>query len=396
MRFSKSLKLLCDICFYMTFVNIIGSTFGATALWITLPIFALSAFLAGIFTDTKLLKFTSILAVFACFLVVPINIGDIIVLSLPIIYIIYSVIFNNTFRKIEYAPMFKLYGGLLAAFMMFIIFVEAGPLFATYMLPFISTFIIGSIALMRLSRHDEDAISSHYIKIANIVYIGLVILGAVVVGFNLRTIYFRIIYPIIIFPIMGLVRLFGWSFGWLYGFIDRFETAQVPTDERIELEGYQQYMEDPEPSIVTYIIISAVYIIVAAILIAIIVLVIKKVKDNSHRGDKLKKLDSNQTRFNLSKRERSKLAKAIENNQVREIYRKFLLLCKKRGIPFAKYTTSLDVERRSIAEFKDFDPNEMRDIYINVRYGEKEYDKDDLDGIKKVYKNAKKATKRSP
>jgi len=390
MKFCKGLQLLCDICFYMTFANILGGIFGATMLWITLPIFVLSAFLVGLFVNTKLLKYFAVLVVALCFLVIPLNVANVTLISLPIIYMFGWLVVNKVQIEIEYAPVFKLYLILLVSSAFLVMFFDVGPLFIPFMLPFVAVFIVGSITLMRLARHDVVVTGSNKLKVANMAYVALVMFVAIaatpqLVVTILSNLYFRVIGPIIIWPIMAIVSFFIYIFGFGYRFLDMFEQdfSGFGRNGIVGPSGEQQ----TDPTRATYIFLIIITALILAFIIVCIVFVIKKVRDND-----ILKMDLNsgvyQSRHNFSEKEYLKM---LKNNKVRRIYRKFLVLCKKRGIYIERNTTSLDVERLSTEELEGFKSDEMRDIYLKVRYGEKGYSKENVNAIMKAYNEAKKA-----
>jgi len=76
---------------------------------------------------------------------------------------------------------------------------------------------------------------------------------------------------------------------------------------------------------------------------------------------------------------------------IRELYRKYLLFCKDKGIDVEKFTTSMDIEKKSATKFKNTETNEMREIYIKIRYGEKDFNRHELKKIKELLGDLKKS-----
>jgi len=82
----------------------------------------------------------------------------------------------------------------------------------------------------------------------------------------------------------------------------------------------------------------------------------------------------------------------LNENQIRAIYQKFLILLQKAEVRIAPQMTSLDIEDL-VKNKSDLQVDVLRDIYIKIRYAEHEYSKDDIKQMKQIYKALKKEIK---
>ena len=81
---------------------------------------------------------------------------------------------------------------------------------------------------------------------------------------------------------------------------------------------------------------------------------------------------------------------SVSKRSVRGIYRKFLKLCKKKGVEIRRQDTSLDVEQKATAYLgKTETVSEIRDIYVRHRYGGK-IEEDDRRKMRQLYDDIKK------
>ena len=75
--------------------------------------------------------------------------------------------------------------------------------------------------------------------------------------------------------------------------------------------------------------------------------------------------------------------------KIREIYRKFLRLCRSRSVELVRSDTSWDVERKSLPVFDQEDSEALRQLYLKARYRE-EANPSDAEEAARLFSQLKK------
>lgn len=75
-----------------------------------------------------------------------------------------------------------------------------------------------------------------------------------------------------------------------------------------------------------------------------------------------------------------------EKAQIRYYYRKFLDKCVKNHIPIVEQDTTEEINKKASNNYKSEPLDNLRSTYVEVRYGDKEVDKDTVKEYKKEYK----------
>jgi hypothetical protein len=128
------------------------------------------------------------------------------------------------------------------------------------------------------------------------------------------------------------------------------------------------------------------YVAIAIVIAAIILLLIKLYgKTEKTQYDKVKS-EVRETRVSIAAPREHRKKHRARNNQVREIYRKFLRRCRKGGINVTPSMTSLDIEHLASKRFSCPQSQELREMYIQARYNNVEFDKQDLTKARDLYK----------
>jgi len=264
---------------------------------------------------------------------------------------------------------------------------------------FAISFLFNSIVFMRLIRHDESVLKQTRVKIINAASIIGVIIGAVllstevfltfigrVINFilvNFLAPIFRFILWIIfvplefIFDILGLNEILAGIFASMFRIEVEFFGGEVMFEPLEEANS-----QLPLP------VVIAIIVIIATIVIFLVIKIFKmltKLKHSYASGDGIE-----EERFFLDSQEKKKRhIWQRPENQIREIYRRFLLHLKKQEVNVPLHFNSSDVEDLVATKFKSEKSSDLRAEYIGVRYGESTFTKADVKRIKGLYQEVK-------
>lgn len=206
------------------------------------------------------------------------------------------------------------------------------------------------------------------------------------------------VYTLLILPILlGVLRLFLGVLTLLAPLFSGFlpEKANMEEFVSVQLDSPPmfEHMETGEPAAVWRIV---GWFAAAAVIFGFLYLIYRRLSENGHgRKDGMEGelLRENAAAFEKRSKGRPSL---FTEHDVRYFYRKFLILCKKKGLDTEKVFTTADVERMVGNYWKSEDTAEMRCLYLRARYGEKqEKEKDAADRKRagELYRNMKKEEK---
>ncbi len=390
-----AMKILSDICFYFFFVNffvvLLGGDSGLTAA----SIIALSSLLCAILKDRGKMRYIPLIVMIFSFFRMPMSFINFALLTPPIIYVIYNVIKLQGFSiKFDYTDIFFMF--LKIAIPFFILsLIFAGGAVANICFPYAFIFILNSILLMRILRHDSNVIRETRFKILNIVPVAMVVIAGFVLSsktflnmmsFILSNLYFKIIVPILIFIITLLI----------YIIYPLFNLLKInPKDlEFLNQEASPEFGKlNEEFNYVSTEFIDALKNIMILIAIGLVIFLIiklfKKLFMNNNLEDTTQGIIEQRISIDEKKAPRNKINP--RTNNIREIYKKFMILCNKEGFGSKSYMTTSDFE--NFAEYKFNEPQiskEIRLIYIDARYGEKASSRDEIKRMKELYKEIKR------
>jgi len=385
----------------MTFASIAGALFGADQLIFTLPIFALVAFLSAFLAPHRHMKYISLIPLSLLFVIPPLTIINAIVLMPAILFIAMTLPKpDEKVTQFNYDTVFYVF------LIVFGIFAFFGLIMASWVnaagLPsdawlFASSFLLNAIMFMRMARHDESVLKQTRFKVMNATTLigvlgaisGIVLLGTDafltfiwrVIGF-VWSYFIGPVFRVIIWVFLVILTLIFGVFG-LDAPFDAMEMWEMPGLLGEEMFGlYETEVRDVPRFIIVMLVITA--IIVLAVLLWLLFKWLNKKTDAIFVGED----GVEEERFSLDGDEQRKKRRGRPHNenQVREVYRRFLAHVKKKGINIPQHLTSYDVEELVATKFESEKSNELRDEYVRVRYGEAEYTKDDVKRIKGLYK----------
>lgn len=260
--------------------------------------------------------------------------------------------------------------------------------------PFLMLFILTTIMLNRIIRHLEFDPNIKSIRRTNMKYlagVGLVILTTGVESIRQAIIdgFTKLAYGFL----MGISYFFYWITSWI-----KFEPAEVEQVEE-EVEGaleagalsMQEYFDSVrgnEEAMRFDILAKILGFVLIIVLIYIVYRIFKK--SNTSRDDDVEYIEEREQMKKTEKKRKSIFENIIPpkdiGNQIRFHYRKFLRKVEKAEIELTSSDTSLDINERAKGEFGE-EVDEIREIYIDSRYGNKKVDKESVEKIKSLYKN---------
>jgi len=383
MVLTNGLKRICDVSFYLTFASFLAAFFYGDPLIATLPIFAIVAFLSATLASQPFLKYASTLFLTLCFVVVPMNIVNVLTLLPAVTYVIYAVPKpDEKVSQLEYVDVFKLFlkcfiGLIVVAF----IFQWQEELDNGSLLLGLS-FLVNATILMRMVRHDDEILMQTRFKVMNSLSLVGVMTAVLLfssevfltfVGDVLSFVWTRSLAPAIWFLWMVFARILSTFFS-LFNLNPR-------RGEFSEVEISTEPLEAMEPELSE---VPMLFFVVMALIILVLVFKLFYMLSQRH-GLRSTNEGVVETRTTLDEKgPRSKRRRQF--NPIREIYGKYLAQLKKNEMEIAPYMTTLDIERKSMEAFNSDASNELREMYINVRYGEEAFDREDVKEMKRRYK----------
>lgn len=392
-----ALKMLSDICFYFTFANFFSYLFNGNNVLITTPIMAISAFLSAAFKERGSIKYVPLLLMLSCFFVVPMSLANIIVLMPPIFYIIYNVYEINKFKtNFIYSDIFFLYLKIAGPFIaLFLFYVNKNT--EQNSIPYVFIFLVCSVILMRMLRQDESALNKFSFKLMAIVpilialFLGFILSSKTFFGLfktALGFVYLKLVVPVLMVILTAISYIISPLFN-LFKIIFKYEPTVDNSSEKVyNTENFNDILNSKSGSIeVLKVLITIVFI---GLLIFFMVKLFRRLfkRENGYASNK----GVIEERIPIDENEKpSDKIKSRKVNKVRLIFKKFMALCEKSGLPSKKSMTSLDYEKFYIEEFnKDEIIKDIRSVYLDVRYGEKEINSEDYKRLKKLFGELKK------
>ena len=406
MVFPRGLKRVCDICFYMAFASILGFAMDLGGnLILTLPIFATVAFLSAFLAPHGMIKYISLLLMPTVFLVTPPSIGSIAIFIPIMIYLFWSMPKpDERMWQFDYQPTFrlflKIYGliiGLLFVVALFTIGLDGNVLtfFPTDSVLFATMFLISATMFLRIRRHDEIIQKQMRFNVVSAIPFISMLLVAILASservmsailFLIRFIWFGIVLQL--FDLIARFLIFVFP-NFTINRLDDPEPVAMTLPWGEEMETF--YMDIPEDWREIIEVADGAWFTIFLIIVAVVVLIIifrvfsKKVGSADVRDDGVE-----EERFALDDPKGKKKRRRQNENSVREVYRSFLELIKEQGMELKLHSTSGEIEEQVIRKFNSKKSRELREKYIQVRYREDVYTKDDIKQVKGLYKEIKK------
>ena len=416
MTFPSGLKRVCDISFFMTFASIVGMLLGSDPLITTLPIFIFVAFLSAFLAPRGRIKYISILPLLIFFLIFPLTFANLVILIPASFFMIFS--FPKSIedaKSFEYSGIFKtflvIFVWLLLISSIFGAWTRETSGLSTDTILFAISFIVTTILFMRMTRHDESVLKQTTFKIMNAIPLVLIVAGVGFISMDtlspVRQGVANFIYRIVLVPIFtvliwlleGIARIWFMLYIAIMSFFERELTDGMEElgnmgNMGMPIEEIYDLYEAAE-GVNGFAIILAVFVIIMLVLLIILLKYLTNksatlLSKNDGAEEERVSLD-----LDIQKKKNKSQSRSREENQVREVYRRFLIFIKKKNIEVPLSSTSSDVEDLVATNFKSGKSTDLRDAYIQVRYGETAYTKDDVKRFKGLYQEVKEEIERS-
>ncbi len=295
-------------------------------------------------------------------------------------------LYANTFKKIHILYIFVIYFRLL---------LDGFDGSVSHAAPFIIIYILSSVILTRTIRHIDSNMEMEKIRKDNIKHLIFIALVFIIVTFDklrstiwtaISTFFEKLLY-ILFYPFYLIARNIVVEPG-----SPETEMGEVIDDFFIivdleNLENTEGYEELARKFLKLVSIMKTILIVIlAAILIYIVYKIIIKLGSRNYVGEGfteereyIKRKKKKGGLFN-----REKYPKEFRE-QIRYYYRRYLEKLERSDIEILETDTSLEVNKKA-EEIFDEGIEDIREIYINTRYGEKSVDGTTVEEIKSLYK----------
>jgi len=318
------------------------------------------------------------------------NLPSFILWVLPSAYVIWNLINIRRFTGVfKYDSIFRLFLRVYTPFAVAcLVFARQG--FEAYSLPFAIAFLVCAVVLMRISRQSPDVQQDIRFKAMALLPVllavatGLILASRQVLGilgWILHTIYFGIIARVLMLIINALVFVFTFLSRFIsFNILDRLAGR---TSEALIMEMGIPPEEDIVLRYSDYDLSQYVNMFFAALAIALAIFLLIKLFKKLNIQQLAPRTTIPQYTFSSPI---TKTKKKASIGSFRKQYRKFLQLCWRQGVANQPNLTSADYARLSEM---GVDAEQLRDIYIEVRYNEKLASKADVSFAKEVYRRMK-------
>jgi len=404
MSFAYALKVLCDVTYYFAIASIIGVAAGQTGMVPMTPlILTLCAFgYHYLSTKTKKwYKYLPVLGVPLIFLFTGSKADA--VLSVPAaVYACWymwkrpytpghATALSNFFMCLKILP--------FPVVLAFLVGNKAGV--RDVVIPYFFMFLVLSVMLLRMLRHDAATMAQTRFKVLNLSGIAAVcaagwllssgwmlwffrLVGTGIAQYILKPVFSLLLY--IVSGIMWVVMAIFSGFEFDMEGLDLSELAQnmdFGSDIRqlVEQDGGKALTEGVWWDYFV-IALAVVALIAAAFVIFRLLSRSSKHEDTNTFADE-REIVAEGAGENRDMRE--------NREKVRNYYRKFLKLCGQRGFEVTEYQDSKDIEMGTVYLFGTPARSELRDVYVRARYSSAEVTDFDVEDAKDCYKRLKKS-----
>ena len=393
-----SLKLICDLSFYLSFAGLICSMATGNSLMGTLPYLFSCAFASSLLSEKGNLRFIPLILLLPALFILRENIFNYLFFIPACAYTVYYV--NSLpydIDTMEYSATYRLY--FTAAIpVSILLFIAAKENFETVGIPYGLMFTACSIVLMRMLRHDKEILKQTKFKIFNTLSVaGVMVVGALAgseqfLGFVIgliKAFYFSFVVPVITLLLVGLLYILTPIFS-LFNFDDVDIKFFHEVDDIVLESGWDLFKEEEIPeSGISLVIFKIVFFGILFVLALYLIYRLYKVFTQKYDP---RPTSIRQERTFLDQGRPKKKEPRI-NHQIRQIYRKFMKLCEANNIPIYLNSTTDDLARQAGNVWGDKESSsELRNIYIESRYGEVAPTKEKIKKSKELYNKMKKLT----
>lgn len=405
MAFIKGLKPICDLCFYFAFATLIGSLAGSQGIIITLPIFMVVSFLFTTLHRYKKLKWVSFLPFFLLFIITPLTVIHLVILSPGVIYLFrYLLLKENSTEEVDYKGPFFIF---LSAFgVIFIInLISTSWIGDVNQLPnesitFALLFLLFSVFLMRMARHDDRIVKQAKFKLMNGLSMVGIFLITIIAGnthlqqflLNIALTLFLLLWRFILYPILAaivwLIEQFYRLLGLIFGDGGEVE-LEIMQNLSVQWEEMYDYVEGTFTAEASPLLRAVAIVVGILVFLGAVAFIFKYLNSKTTTSEKR---DDGviETWENLDEQlTRRRLFKGQNKQPVGAIYSDFLRLLKKHTYVILPTSTSEDVQSMLKESTVEEPSQQLRQKYLPLRYGGIVEKKEDAKEMKKLYREIK-------
>ena len=393
-----SLKLICDLSFYLSFAGFICSMATGNSLMGTLPYLFSCAFVSSLLAEKKNIRFIPLVLLLPALFILRENIFNYLFFIPACAYTVYYI--NSMPYDIattEYSATYSLFFNIaIPASLIF--FIVSRENYESICIPYGLLFTICAIVLMRMLRHDREVLNQTRFKILNsLSVIGVMIAGALAgsaqfLGFVsglIKSIYFSFIVPVLTFLMMIILYILTP----IFNFIGRHNEvySDFNYQDIIIESGFDLFKEEEiSEAGISLTIFKIVFF--GILFLAAVYLVYRLYKFFTKKYDPRPSTTKVERTFLDQGRQKKKEPRI--NHQIRQIYRKFMKLCEDNGVVIYPYTTTEDIARQAANVLGEKEASaQLRSIYIESRYGEVAPTKEKIKQCRDIYNKLKKLEK---
>lgn len=369
------LKMSSDLGILLSAAGFIAVTTGGhfiymmlAALWLAV-LFAFSALLR----EKGWLRFLPMAGAALCFLFPDMALTDYLVIGAACLYVLW-LCYAGTFMPTwdTQKEIFSIYWKVLAGVFVFEALLDFSSAAAST-LPAGVMALACCILLNRALRHEESVYRTMRYQLVNLAGLAAVAFAALLlgspavlgaVGAALGWIYDNLISPVLmalLYVFIQLIKGISWLFSWIH--IEKVEETEVTNLESGDAAS-TDWMEFEEGGGVDIRILYAFLIILAGVLLF---LLLRKLAGSLRKkASVIQKV--NERRLAVTQHEPEDPPAHGAVRKIRELYRKFLRLCRKNSVELKRSDTSSDIEKKSRSLFPEEESEAFREIYIRARY----------------------------
>lgn len=264
--------------------------------------------------------------------------------------------------------------------------------------PFIFLYFLAAILLIRLVRHVEAGMQARRLRSTNLGYLLFVALFLSFASVpQVRQMFGSLALQslaLLLLPVRLVLWLLGWVLAMFSGWILKRPIAEleIPQMPDFGLEDEFTLPQVGEQPVIVAVVLAVLKVVVGLLLIAAAVFIIYRllvrVGQKGYQGlDYIEEREylgiaGQKRRRRFLRRERLPEQPA---EQVRYYYRRFLQLLVTRNVDLANSDTSWEIQKKAEPLFPE-GPQQMRQIYVASRYGEKEVSSATAQAMEQLYK----------
>ncbi len=390
------LKYLSDLGFYYAFGGFVALLGGAEApfLLASLGLQALAGALSFPLRNRGTLRFLPLVLLAGIFFLPDGGWTGWLAVLPPAAYIIYL-----TTKKL-YLPdwsaqvdIFHMFWKVLLGFCVLALLVGCGSQLVAITIPAGLVSLICCVVLLRSLRHDLSVCCTPRFQAMNLAAVAGVILAAILFSSDvflrggrmlLAGVYQTVVYPLLlgcVYVLAGVLR----AVVWLFSRISFSASGQQESEVTIDTSGLENVFEGMEAGQNADLFLRVLTALGLILAVVLLVVFFRWLSGRSRRD--AVRADSVERRSAVSEKEplrRRFRASSRPVGQVRAQYRKYLNLCRRRGIELEKSDTSEEIERKTRYVMESEDVRSLRRLYIAARYND-EATKEDAAEARRLY-----------